>query len=276
MSTINYNGQIYPAEETVLGPDNRAFRYGDGLFETMRVFEGKILFLRRHWQRLQKGMEYLGIEGPEGWSPKYFQLQCLRIIADNGDYRIRFSLWRSGAGKYTPQENHAHYLIVAEPLAEPPYPLNQEGLKLAEYREGILACNHIDRFKTLNRLPYIMAARWVTQQACDDCLLFNLRQRPVEATSSNLFIIKDQQLFTPPLEEGPLAGVMRSVILDISHQVKLEAIEKPLEERDILRADEVFLTNSIQGIKWVDSYKNVTFGWSFTQILSEYLNFFVR
>lgn len=276
MSNINYNGQISPAEEAVLGPDSRAFRYGDGLFETMRVSEGKILFLHRHWERLVRGMAFLGIQSPEAWSPKFFQLQCLRIVPDRGEYRLRFNLWREGAGKYRPLDHRAAYLITAEALHEPPYPLNETGLLLGSYHEGKLAANPVDRFKTLNRLPYVLAAHWLDQQPFDDCLLFNLYQRPVEATSSNLFLIRDRQLLTPTLEEGPLDGVLRSVVLDIAHQVQLEAIEKPIEESDLLQADEVFLTNSIQGIKWVGSYKNITFGWTRTQKLSEYLNFFVR
>lgn len=269
MNTVNFNGQLFPASTPLLQSTNRAFNYGDGIFETIRIHRGRLLFIDRHWQRLTESMELLGLHWPDAFDQDDFARECLRLYPDQGNYRIRATIWRAGEGLYTPQINHANFLITGKPLDHSPYPFNQTGLTIGLYNQIPLNAHSFSWIKSTNCLAYIQAGLYKQNQELDDCLLLNTAGNVVEGSSSNLFIVKGHALWTPPVSEGGVRGVMRSVVMEVARRAGWEIKEAILKEADIFDAEELFFTNAIQGIKWVKKYKNSTFGNQNSKLLSE-------
>ncbi len=114
--------------------------------------------------------------------------------------------------------------------------------------------------KTNNYLVYVMAAHFAKKQGWDDCLVLNSHDRVAESTISNLFWIKNRILYTPPLSEGCVAGVMRRWLMQKLPGLDYECIEEETDLATIKGADEVFLTNAISGIRWVENFDGVLFG----------------
>lgn len=269
MNTVNFNGQLFPATTPLFQSTNRAFNYGDGLFETIRIHRGRLLFLSRHWQRLTESMAALQIHWPDDFDQEDFARECLRIYPGHGDFRIRATVWRAGAGLYTPQMNHANFLIAGTPLDSAPYPFNEVGLEVGLFDQIPLSAHAYSWIKSTNSMAYVMAALHKQTEQWDDCLLVNAAGNMVEASSSNIFISKNGRISTPPLSEGGVRGIMRSVVLDVARSKGWEVEERALRQADLLAAEELFFSNAIQGIKWVKKYKNSTFGSYQSQSLSE-------
>ncbi len=274
---INYNGKLVPAETPLFTAQNRSFRYGDGLFESIRVFNGKLPFLSYHWKRLTAGMAFLGLEKPHFYSPQFFAHEIRKLTNGQGNWRIRLTVWRSGGGLYTPEINLPEFLIEAiemvaksgGDLESPPdlgqFQLNEQGLKIGicptipppliqpvpPVQPIYLHESSISQFKLTSALPYVLAANFKKAHGLDDCLLLNTAGRLACASSANLFIVKNGRLLTPPLTEGCVAGTMRAALFDIAAAMKIKLLEKKIRLTDLAAADEILLTNAIQGIRWV-------------------------
>lgn len=276
MKSINFNGQIFQEEEALLFASNRAFNYGDGIFETMRVHQQKIVFFDQHWKRLNESMMALGMEWEKEVSPEQFHQECLKIYSGTEEYRIRATIWRAGQGRYTPTKNNVNFIITGTPLQHPPYLLNEKGLTLGTYTKIPVPSHPCSWIKTTQCLPYIQASLHKQKHGWDDCLLINAHGNLVEATSANLFLIKQNQLICPPLSEGGVAGVIRKTLLDQAPLFGFKPKEKVITKDLIHSAEEVFLTNSISGIRWVNNYENTIFDHQKIKQLCKRLSEFAR
>lgn len=253
-----YNGEFYSDNTALFSADNRAFRYGDSLFETLHTNGTQIQFLEEHLERLQLGMKQLSMEIPENFH-ETIEKNIKKLITKNKSFlgtRIRLSVFRNSGGLYTPITNSISYLIESSKLDEPKYFLNKKGLKIGLFDSYKKTSNSLSAFKTGNSLPFILAGLHKEEMKWDDCLLINERQNLVESVSSNLFVVKDGVLFTPSVESGAVNGIMREQIIQIALSLGItvydDCIIKPeqLEE-----ADEIFLSNAIVGIRWVVAYE---------------------
>ncbi|MCC6725738.1 MAG: aminotransferase class IV [Saprospiraceae bacterium] len=254
---INLNGHLLPDDAAVFGTSNRSFRYGDGLFETMRVVEGKLPFWYYHWQRLNKGLDCLGLERSPHHSSDFFLHEIAKLTKHKGNWRIRLSLWRAGGGLYTPEQNLIEFLIEASPLPSNQFLLNEKGLNLLFYPNETLPVSRQEQlqyfnFKLASSIPFVLAANFKKANGIDDCILFNTEGRLGCASSANIFLVKNGELFTPALTEGCVAGTMRSAIMDIAKALEMRVLEQPISKADLFDANEIFLTNAIQGIRWVN------------------------
>lgn len=267
------NNKFFSSDEAGFGI-NRAMKYGDGLFESIRVINGELKFYSSHIERLQKGMDFLNIE----FHRKQFEEinVCIEQLLikneiDKGG-RIRLTIFRSGGGKYTPESNKPSYFIEAEPLAENEYQLNTRGHSIDLAVENRVYFNPILRFKTLNSLPYILASIEKENKMVDELVLLNPSGNVVEATKSNIFMVFGNNLYTPAISEGCLEGVMRNRIIQLAHQIGLKVTESQIPVNFLERADEVFLTNSVLGISWVGSYQRKRYFNKVSRKLVENLN----
>lgn len=161
--------------------------------------------------------------------------------------------------------------------------MNPTGLTLGIFEEIRLTPNVFSPFKTGNALPNVLAAIFKKEKKCDDCLLLNITGRIACGNSSNVFLVKNGSLTTPPLTEGCVAGTMRSIVSDLCKGLKINILEKPVLPEDLVKADEVFLTNAIQGIRWVRGvegvagvFGNETSGRIFTALQTEVFRFFEK
>ncbi len=247
---INFNGKIFPSDQPILSSNNRAFLYGDALFETLRMSEGNIRFLDFHIERLLKGLVYFKYKIPKKYTSNFFKKEIKKIA--EGNARIRLTVFRSDGGLYTPKNNRPQFLITTSPLASPNFQLNKKGLSIGIFKDIKLPCTPISNLKTCNSLPYIQAGLYKKDNRLDDCLLLNEKGRVAEASSSNIFLLKKNKLITPSLSEGCIAGTMRKAIIQIAQQ-KGEILfqEKTLTLNALNQADEIWLTNAIQGIRWI-------------------------
>lgn len=248
---VNYNGAVLPDTQPIFKAGNRAFRYGDGLFESIRVFDGKMPFFERHWQRLSGGLAFLKLDIPDFYSPFFFQNEIEKLTQNQGNWRIRLTVWRSGGGLYTPETNQPAFLVEANPLPTNNFTLNENGLNIGIFQQVQLPLQPLQSFKSIAALPYVLASIFKKENNLDDCLMLNTKGRLACGSSSNIFMVKNGELLTPPLSEGCMAGTMRAMLLDLASQLGIKAQELPLTTDMMYEMDEIFLTNAIQGIRWV-------------------------
>ncbi len=273
---LSYNGNILERDEFRLQPDNRAFRYGDGIFETIRIEKGIILWSEKHFRRISESARLLHMNVGNSWDQERFENDILSLYyqnhPDHGPARIRYSLFRNAGGLYTPLTNTASWLIESENLDSPFFSLNTRGLEVSLYTEIPKSTNKLSNLKAISALIYVMAGIYKRDQGLGECILVNDHGGIVESTSSNIFIIKNQEIITPPLSEGCVDGVMRSVMLGIFSDKGIHVKEKPITPKDLNLADEVFLSNTIQGIRWVSRFKDKTYQNRETTVFVHMLN----
>lgn len=254
-----YNGHLISLYEPALSFNNRAFRYGDSLFETIRWTNGKAMFITDHVKRIKLGMTTLRMNVPAEFTSANIEQLIIELVKKNnisGDARIRLTVFRNEGGFYTPLTNDISFLIECEVMEDKGYTLNQKGLWVDVYAEIKKPINKISAIKTGSSLLYVMAGLTKTSLRLDECLLINDNGNIIEAISSNIFVVKNGVLYTSPIADGCVDGVMRKQVLDIAKQHKILVFEQTLTVHTLTNGDELFLTNAIKGIQWVGQFKN--------------------
>jgi len=253
MQRISHNERLLRPDEISAMPLLRGIYYGDGLFESIRIHGGRINFWSYHRERLLRGMEYLGMSFPEDWSGDRLPEVILKTAGDWPEARVRLTVVRSPGGLYTPESDEVHFLAEATPLQDDLYQLNETGWAIGNYPEHVpLAGSTLSNLKTCNALPYILAARFRKKEGLDEVLLTNQNGRVVEGTAWNLFCRKAKKLYTPPLSEGPLDGVMRRVVMDVAPGLGWEVQEQALTPAFLVEAESIYLSNAVKGVQWVE------------------------
>jgi len=276
-SLVVYNGKILGDKQVPISFNNRAFKYGDAVFETIRTRGQYPLHFQKHYKRLIKAMLSLSMEIAS--LPKEDELhddivKLLKKKAVFSNSRVRIEVFREGEGLYTPVTNKVNYLIETTELATKNYQLNEKGLLVSVYKSMKKSYSPVSFFKNANALHYVLAALNKAKDNVNDCLIINEKDRIIEASSSNLFWIKGNEVFTPAVSTGCVDGVMRSLVLEIiKKHTHLKVVENlGAQESDLLNADEIFLTNAIQGIQWVMGIYETRFFNQQTKKISELLN----
>ncbi len=255
----NYNGHLISIYEPVVSFNNRAFRYGDSLFETIRVIDGKVKFLADHLRRIKIGMTVLRMNIPVDFNAENINRLMTELIARNGiqnDARVRLTIFRNEGGFYTPHTNDISFLIEAEDLDHKGgYNLNDTGFTIDVFHDIKKHKDKLSNLKTGNALIYVLAGIYKKDIKMDECLIINEDGNVCESISSNIFIVKNGALYTPALTEGCIEGVMRKQIIDIAQRHRILCYEIPLAFNALMNCDEMFLCNTIQGVRWVEKYK---------------------
>jgi branched-chain amino acid aminotransferase len=253
---INFNDEILPADSKVLSVSNRAFKYGDGLFESMRLMKGELKFADLHADRLQRGMKALKIDGYSQMDTWFLKDRTETLAARNKckHGRIRLTVYRDAGGLYTPTQNKAGFCMELQPMDEPRYFLNEKGLIMDVFTELGKPLNYLSNIKSCNSLTYVMAGIFKNQQKLEDVFILNQNKFLCEASSSNVFVWYQNHLYTPALSEGCVEGVMRQVVIDLALKNNIPVTEAQINPEILYEADEVFLTNATRGIQWVMGY----------------------
>lgn len=260
---INYNGSILKKEEFSVGSDNRAFRYGDGLFETMRYSNGLIYFYEDHYFRLMGSMCMMRVDIPSKLNMEMLYEQILNTIESNGlkqkSCRIRLHFFRSGKGLYTPEELGVEYLIEVEPLADNGYVLKEEGLTSDIYFDHVKTKAVLSSIKSNNALVYILASVFAKENNIDQVFILNSDQEIIETQHANLIVLKDKKAIVPTPDQGALDGVVRKQMIKLLEEDGYEISDDKLRAYEINIADQVFVTNSIGGIQYLNQFRKKTF-----------------
>lgn len=256
---INFNGSIVPADQAVMTITNRGFRYGDGLFESMRWMKGELKFAELHADRIRRGMKTLKLEGYSQVDTYYIRENVAELIRRNktgANARVRFSIFRDSEGLYNPLSNKFGYAIEVSKIAETDYTSNNRGLIVDIFDELPKPINILANLKTSNSLVYVMAGVYKNQHALDEVLILNQNGFLCEAMSSNVFVVYNGEIYTPALTEGCIAGVMRHVVMKLAKENDLIITEAQINPAILEQAEEVFVTNASKGIQWVMGYNN--------------------
>jgi branched-subunit amino acid aminotransferase/4-amino-4-deoxychorismate lyase len=230
------NGKFVLESEARVSIFDRGFLYGDGCFETMRVYGGRMFRAGEHLERLLAGLRVLGIEPL--LSPEEFRAACRALI--------RYNAVEEGVARI--YQTRDSFVVTVQPRRF----VAPRGLQaiLSSVRVG----GRLSAYKTANRLPYILAQREAAAQEADEAVLLNTAGRVVEFTASNLFAVKDGVLWTPPLGDGALPGITRRAVLSLAREAGISTREESFGPEFLEAADEVFATNSLMEIAPVVSW----------------------
>ncbi len=274
MHYINFNGQIIAENETVVSVDNRSFRYGDGLFETMLWKDGDIRFLNFHVERLQKGMEMLHFDEYRKFDAFFIRAKAEELIRKNNmigqQARVRLIVYRDGGGLYTPETNKPVFCLQVSRI---PTSLRDKklGLIVDVYTEYKKPYSDLSLLKSNNALIFAMAGLFKKKHAYDEVFLLNQGGHLCEALTSNIFVYYEKVLYTPALTEGCVEGVMRRVVMDMAQHEGIPVVEAQINPEIMKQADEIFCTNAVQGVQWVMGYKQKRYFNKISRILQEKL-----
>lgn len=273
---IILNGEIISGSQPVIFHNNRAFCYGDGLFETMHAFGTEILFAESHFSRLNKGMTALKMEIPGSISKEKICREITRLLNRDklfGSVCVRLTIFRDSDGYYTPKQNTIGYLIECKPLENDYYQLNQKGLSIDIYYDFQKTPGILSQFKTCNSAVYILAGISAKERGLDDCLVLNNRGAIIESSNSNIFLVRKDIIYTPSLEQGCIDGTMRLQVISLAKSSAIRVEEITItNENVLLDADEIFLTNVISGIRWVMAFRQRRYFNKVAKLLCEKLN----
>lgn len=256
---------MLPVDEPVLMVDNKSYRYGDGLFETMKIVNSQIRLSDYHFERFFSALSVLHFSIPALLTAERIKEEITRLCIKNGCEnlaRVRLSAFRGNGGIFDGNDE-LQYTIECWPLPSSLNHLNENGLVIGIHPDVRKSCDKFSNIKSANYLPYTMAAKFAKENKWNDCLVLNSHERIADASIANVFIIKDDTVRTPSLQEGCVSGVMRKYLLNKLREKGYQIAEGIITVEDLEAADEVFLTNAISGIKWVKQlgnkeYKNIT------------------
>ena len=272
---IDFNNKYVAEKEALFTSDNRSFRYGDGLFETMRWMDGDIRFLSHHVTRLREGMHMLQLEHAPAFDEHFIRSRAADLIRKNGlegqHVRVRLQVYRDGGGLYSPQQNKAAYVMSLSKLDPDDMKHRKLGLIVDVYSEFKKPYSELSKLKSANALVYVMAGLYRKKNGLDDVLILNQEGFLCESLSSNVFIWYGKKLYTPAISEGCIDGVMRKVVIDLALENGLEVIEAQINPAIMYEADEIFHTNAVHGVQWVMGYKQKRYFNRISRMLQEKL-----
>jgi branched-subunit amino acid aminotransferase/4-amino-4-deoxychorismate lyase len=277
MSSDKYcilNGHLISVYEPAVAFNNRAFRYGDSLFETIRICNNRLMFLRDHILRLRLGMTVLRMNVPAEFNYENIQELIVQLLKHNvhaPNARIRLTIFRNEGGFYTPETNDISFLIESEEL-EKPYELNSKGLWMDVYGDIKKPINKLSNIKCGSAILYVMAGLAKQSMKLDDCFILNDLGNICESISGNIFAVRNGTLYTAPLSEGCVAGIMRKQIMSLANANKILTFESPITMNTLMNADEVFLSSSIKGVEWVGQFKQKFYTNKTAQFFTDKLN----
>jgi len=268
---VNYNGELLPFEDVKISPANRAFNYGDAVFETVKILNGKVIFWEEHYFRLMASMRMIRMRIPIEFTLEFLEEEILKTVAkheNNTQLRVRLSVFRKDGGFYTPKTNDVDYLITVDTITYQ----TKEKYRIDLYKDFFVNSGYLSTIKSTNKLINTLASVYAEENDLDNCVLLNERKGVVEVTNSNIFLVKGNTVKTPPLSEGCLKGIIRGKVIEILQKKEdIEIEEAAMTPFEIQKADEIFITNSIMGIQPVTQYRKKEFKTDFAKKLQSNL-----
>jgi branched-chain amino acid aminotransferase len=258
MNSICLNGKLLPADKPALMADNRSYRYGGGLFETMKMINGKIILEQYHFERLFSGIKLMKFQVPSLFKPGKLRKEILHTCKKNkceSLARIRLSVFRGNGGLYGEKQS-LQYLIECWPAEKSVNEINKNGLVIDIFPDLQKTCDVFSNLKSANFLPYVMAAQYAKENKLNDCLVNNTKGHIADATIANIFLVKNNLIITPALGEGCVNGVMRRYLVEKLQATTFDLRQGVVTKNDLETFDEIFFTNAMYGIRWVKQFRD--------------------
>jgi branched-chain amino acid aminotransferase len=253
MQWVCHNGLLVPAETPLFTAANRGFRYGDGVFETATFCNGRMQLAGYHFDRLLSGLKLLNSR------PDFTATQLSEHIAELCHKNACTTLARVRIAAYRNEMNTASFVLEAVALNREKQQWNETGWRLVMHPFVRKSCDAYSNLKSANYLPYVMAGQYAHEHGVEECLVLNLYNRICDGSKTNLFFMKDDAVYTPALSEGCVAGVMRRAVIEFLKASGYTVHQKGITEADVLQADHVFVTNAIEGLRWVQQFGDRTY-----------------
>ncbi|RAJ17057.1 aminotransferase class IV [Olleya aquimaris] len=277
---LNFNG-ILQENTTILSNNNRGYAYGDALFETIKAVHGKLLFFEDHYFRLMASMRIMRMEIPMTFTMEYFEEEIKKTLEANNlltdSARVKIQIDRVAGGLYLPESNDVNFIISAKKIDADFYLLNEEKYEVDLYKDHYLSPSLLSTLKTNNKAINVIGSVYAKENKLDNCLLLNTNKSVVEALNGNVFLVKGQVIKTPPLSEGCLKGILRQQLIDIINLIPEYSLEEsPISPFELQKANELFITNVIQGIQPITKYRKKQFKNDVAKLLLQKLNVKVR
>ncbi|EDP70475.1 4-amino-4-deoxychorismate lyase, putative [Flavobacteriales bacterium ALC-1] len=276
---VNFNGKLLTQSDSKLNIENRGYKYGDALFETLKVVNGKIFFWEDHYFRLMASMRILRMDIPMNFTMEFLEAEILKTLEVNellnASARVRLNVDRGEGGKYLPStDTIVSYNIIAESHDNPFYTIDTVSTYVVDlYKDYYMAPGLLSGLKSNNKAIQVIGSIYAKENDLDNCLVLNTNKSVLEALNGNLFLVKGDKIKTPPLEDGCLKGVMRKQILEIlAKDVNLFVEEASISPFELQKADELFITNVIKGIVPITQYRKKRYDNDFAQKVVGKLN----
>ncbi|MCT4630795.1 aminotransferase class IV [Winogradskyella sp.] len=280
---VNLNGNLIIIAGSDISSKNRGYKYGDALFETLKVVNGKIFFWEDHYFRLMASMRIMRMDIPMKFTMEFLETEILKTVEANNlmnaPARLRLNVDRGEGGKYLPDDDtKVNFNIVAESYHNPFYSIDANNECVVDlYKDFFIAPGLLSGLKSNNKAIQVIGSIYAKENDLDNCLVLNTNKSVIEALNGNLFLVKGDKIKTPPLEDGCLKGVMRKQLLEIlAKDINLYTEEASISPFELQKADELFITNVIQGIVPITRYRKKTYGSEFAQKLMNKLNAKIR
>ncbi len=262
---VNFNGALFPLDSDVLNYNNRGLKYGDALFESVRCVNGTIFFWEDHYFRLMASMRILRMEIPMEFTMEFLEGEIKRTIQKNGledeASRIRLTVFRKEGGLYSPKTNEVSYLIEISSLESPFYLMNEGNCEVELFKDYYVNKDMLSNLKTTNKILNVVASVFAKENGYDNCLLINGDKQVVETINGNLFLVKNNIVKTPPISDGCLDGIIRKKLMELIVSTDgLQLMEESVSPFELQKADELFITNSVQGIVSISKYRKKEYG----------------
>ncbi len=274
---VNINGQILEDKDSKISVHNRGYQYGDALFETIRVINSKVIFWESHYFRLMSSMRLLRMQIPMEFSPEYLESEILKTIKanhlGNAPAKIKINISRKSGGLYYPERRDVDYIISCQSIPDAFFLLDKSDYEIELFKDHFVNSGLLSSLKTNNKIVNILASIYAKENQYDNCLLLNEKKSVLEFTNGNIFLVKNHQIKTPPLADGCLRGIIREKIVDIVKKSdKYELLEESISPFELQKADEMFMTNAITGIKPISKYRKKVYSYDTAQDLLGKLN----
>lgn len=277
---INFNGNLQD-NNTVITNNNRAYAYGDGLFETIKAVHGKLLFFEDHYFRLMASMRIMRMEIPMSFTLEFLQDEILKTIKvnqlDTATCRVKLQVHRVEGGLYEPESNNVEFIVSVKALDQDFYLLNEGDYEVDLFKDFYVSPSLISTLKSNNKALNVVGSIYAKENKLDNCLLINTNKSVVEALNGNVFLVKGNTIKTPPLSDGCLKGIIRKQLIEIINLMEEYTLEEAsISPFEIQKADEMFITNVITGIQPVSKYRKKQFATDVAKALLQKLNVKVR
>lgn len=271
---INFNGQLVSPDSTF---NNRGIKFGDALFETIKVTVSKIQFWEDHYLRLMAAMRILRMDIPMTFTMEFLESEILKLISSKSlsgsNARIRITVYRNGGGYYLPESNDISYIIEASEVTNAHYSLNTAPYVIDLFKDHYVNSGLLSTLKTNNRILNVIGSIYAKENDYNNCLLLNQEKKVVEALNGNLFMVTEDEIKTPPVTDGCINGILRKQIIKIlAKNTRYTFKEASISPFELQKADELFITNVISGIQPVTRYRKKEYKTNAAKELNTALN----
>jgi|TARA_B100000768_G_scaffold115405_1_gene106814 branched-chain amino acid aminotransferase len=269
------NGELTQDNDLPNAMTNRGFLYSDGFFETIRICNGIPQFIPLHWNRIASSLSAYRIENSQNLTLENLFQKLLDLCQINGIFqggRVRITFFRSGGGRYRPESNEMGWIATSEALDENLLPDYDKGFRVDVFSDMKKLSGPFANFKNLASSLYVQAGLWAQDNDLDDALIQNQTSHIIESSHSNLFLVSNGVLYTPSLDSGPVGGIMRAAVINSALEHGYKVYECEITPKEMLQADEMFLTNAIRGVQWVASYQSKRYFHATAKQMTQFLN----